>query len=113
MHRLTIARTFALAALSALALFVTPVGASAQERAVSASSIGPVIAPVGVVRADAESDSRTLHIQNAGPNNRNVIWMIVGGGMLVGGSIIGDDVGTIISVTGLVIGLVGLFRFLQ
>lgn len=33
--------------------------------------------------------------------------------MLVGGSIIGGDVGTIISVTGLVIGLVGLFRFLQ
>lgn len=111
MIRTTLLRTFALAALSAVAVFVTPVAAMAQERAASASSIGPVIAPVGVVRA--ESDARTVHIQNDGPNNRNVIWMIVGGGMLVGGSIIGDDVGTIISVTGLVIGLVGLYRFLR
>jgi hypothetical protein len=54
-----------------------------------------------------------MYIQDPGRDNRNVVWMIIGGGMLVGGAIIGDDVGTIVSVTGLVIGLVGLYRYLR
>jgi hypothetical protein len=49
-----------------------------------------------------------------GPRQRrNVRWMIVGGAMLVGGAIVGGDVGTIVSVGGLVIGGVGLYRYLQ
>ena len=128
MNRLMIIRTYALAAVGAAALVVTPLAAEAQARAASATvppagpravapmsasapRLGPVAAPAGVVRAEAAAT--VMHLQNPGRSNRNVVWMIVGGGMLVGGSIIGDDVGTIISVTGLVIGLVGLFRFLQ
>jgi hypothetical protein len=130
MNRLMIVRTYALAAVSAAALVVTPLAAEAQARAASATvpsagplvvapmaasaprpRFGPVVAPAGVVRAEAATT--VVHLQNPGRSNRNVVWMIVGGGMLVGGTIIGDDVGTIISVTGLVIGLVGLFRYLQ
>lgn len=128
MNRLTIVRNVLLAAVTAAALLATPNSAEAQERtsigsttrsaslagvALSASqeNVGPVATPVGIVRAEAAPEA--VHLQNAGPNNRNVVWMVVGAGMLVGGSIIGDDVGSLVSVAGLVIGLVGLVRFLQ
>jgi hypothetical protein len=39
--------------------------------------------------------------------------MVVGGAGLVVGSIVGGDAGTIIMVSGGVIGLVGLFRWLR
>jgi hypothetical protein len=44
---------------------------------------------------------------------RNVAMMIVGGAALVIGAVIGDTPGTIFMVGGGVIGLVGLFRYLQ
>ena len=45
--------------------------------------------------------------------NRNVAWMIVGGAGLIVGSIIDGDAGTIVMVGSGVIGLVGLFRYLN
>lgn len=126
MNRFTLVRTFALAAVSAAALLVTPLAAAAQDPATSAivapapivnappaaaPRLGPVDAPAGIVRAEAGASE--LAIQSAGRDNRNIVWMIIGGGMMLGGSLIGDDVGTIVSVTGLVIGLVGLYRYLR
>lgn len=126
-------RMCALTAVSAAALFVTPVASAAQEPAATAlvapvaAPVGPIVvapmtataprlgslveAPVGIVRADAASDLQSL--QSSGRDNRNVVWMIVGGSMMLAGGLIGDDVGTIVSVTGLVIGLVGLYRYLR
>lgn len=119
MNRLTLVRTFAFAAVSAAALLATPLTASAQDFVASpvvapaavAPSLGPVAAPVAFARTEAATTE--MHLQNEGRDSRNVVWMIVGGGMLIAGSLIGDDVGTIISVTGLVIGLVGVFRYLR
>jgi len=45
--------------------------------------------------------------------SQNVAMMIVGGAALVVGSVIGDDAGTIMMVGGGVVGLVGLYRYLQ
>jgi hypothetical protein len=124
-----IARAVSLVALSAAALLGAPLTASAQEPAPSAvvapagpvvsapiapttaPRLGPIDAPAGIVRTSAETSD--LALQSPGPNNRNVLWMIVGGGMMLGGTLIGDDVGTVVSVTGLVIGLVGLYRYLR
>jgi hypothetical protein len=44
---------------------------------------------------------------------RNVAMMIVGGAALIVGAVVGGTPGTIIMVGGGVIGLVGLFRYLQ
>ena len=131
MIRPMLVRICALAAVSAAALFVTPLAAASQEPAATAlvapAPVGPLVvapmtattprlssfadAPVGIARAESASDLQLL--QSSGLDNRNVVWMIIGGGMMLGGSLIGDDVGTIVSVTGLVIGLVGLYRYLR
>ena len=39
--------------------------------------------------------------------------MIVGGGALLVGAIIGGDPGTVIMVSGVVVGLIGLYNYLQ
>ncbi|MEX2181373.1 MAG: hypothetical protein WD771_04980 [Gemmatimonadaceae bacterium] len=128
MLRRTLGRSFAFAAVLAAAL-VTPRAAASQalaapaapevaapEVAAPAPGIGPVRAPAGVTRSDDVSATATadaLSFQNRGPGNRNVQWMIIGGGLLLGGVIVGDDVGTILAVGGLVIGGIGLWRYLQ
>ena len=122
MIRQTLGRGLSLAMLVAAVAIATPDTAAAQEGPATAVAVptavapapvvGPVNAPAGIVRAEA-ADAEALYLQNSGSGNRNVIWMIVGGGLLVGGAIIGDDVGTILSVTGLVIGLVGLYRYMR
>lgn len=45
--------------------------------------------------------------------SQNVAMMIVGGAALVVGSVIGGDAGTLMMVGGGVVGLVGLYRYLQ
>jgi hypothetical protein len=100
------------AALVAFALSV-PSSLSAQ----SGSSVripppGSMFLVQGVIDT-REPGAPLLHSLQGGRTDRNVRWMIVGGGLLLGGAIIGDDVGTIVSVTGLVIGGIGLYRFLQ
>jgi hypothetical protein len=72
---------------SALSLRVTPVTAPAS------TSIAPLPAQGG--------------------QSANVALMIVGGAMMVVGSVIHGDTGTIIMVGGGAIGLVGLFRYLS
>jgi len=44
---------------------------------------------------------------------RGVPQMIIGGAALVGGAIIGDDVGTLVMIGGLGYGLYGLYLYLQ
>lgn len=123
MVRQTVGRGLSLAMLLVAAVAIaTPVTAAAQEGsatagavpivAVPAPVIGPVHAPAGIVRAEAVP-AEALYLQNSGRGNRNVVWMIVGGGLLLGGMIVGGDVGTVLSVTGLVVGLVGVYRYLQ
>jgi hypothetical protein len=77
-----------------------------------ATVTGPVLVQAGVTRAAVAVDAE-LHLQNRGRGNRNVRWMWVGGGLILAGAVVGDDVGTILTIGGLVIGLTGLYRYMQ
>lgn len=111
-----------LAALTAL-----PTGAlAAQEIALStAAPAAPAAVPAGP-RADAlQSGVRVQSAFAAVPSaespslqpelarKRGGPQMIIGGVALVGGAIVGGDVGTIVMLAGLGYGLYGLYLFLQ
>jgi hypothetical protein len=48
-----------------------------------------------------------------GADRRNVAWMAVGLAALTVGLLIGGDAGSVVAITGGVIGLVGLFRYMN
>lgn len=94
-------------------------GAPVATEAVPAAAMttvpaaGPTLAGETVgVRSVTATDAAPLVLQDTRAG-RNVTWMIVGGAALVVGSLVGGDAGTIIMVTGAVVGLVGLFRYLR
>ena len=105
----------------ALVLAVVPMSARAQslvaapattEAAVAAPAmVGPVQTQVGVSRAVSATAPMIALQQNA--SRRDVAWMVLGGATLIVGSIVGGDGGTIIMIVGGVIGLTGLWRYLQ
>jgi hypothetical protein len=87
-----------------------PVAATTRSTVPAA---GPTLAGESVgVRSVTAAETAPLVLQDTRAG-RNVTWMIVGGAALVVGSLVGGDAGTIIMVTGAVIGLVGLFRYLR
>lgn len=96
-------------------MVVTPVTAMpdavAPAVSVPVSAAGPVIVQSGVTRA-VSAPTANVVLQNTA-SRRDVSWMIVGGAALVIGSMVGGDGGTIIMITGGVIGLLGLWRYLQ
>jgi len=73
---------------------------------------GPRIAPVGFTHANPASPVRPIEDTSRG-NNRDVAMMGVGGAAVGLGLIIGGGGGSAIAVTGGVIGLVGLYRYLR
>ena len=74
---------------------------------------GPRIAPVGfTAHASPTSPVRPIEDTSRG-NNRNVAMMGVGAAAVGLGLIIGGGGGSAIAVTGGVIGLVGLYRYLR
>lgn len=94
---------------------VAPVATEAVPAAAMTTvpAAGPTLAGETVgVRAVTATDAAPLVLQDSRAS-RNVTWMIVGGAALVVGSLVGGDAGTIIMVTGAVVGLVGLFRYLR
>jgi hypothetical protein len=122
------ASKFRLTALSTLAfagLLALPSPLPAQQASVTdvqvttttstatvtpAPAAGPRDVQAGISRQTTEG---AIAAPMPAATSRNVAWMIVGGAALVVGSIVGGDGGTIIMVTGAVIGLIGLFRYLQ
>jgi len=81
----------------------------------AASSAGPRIAPAGFTRhvaASSPGPARPIEHSNSG-DNRNVAMMCVGAAAIGLGLIIGGEGGTIVAVTGGVVGLVGLYRYLR
>ena len=111
-------------ALVALSLTITAPSLAAQDAAAAtaaataASITGPrvelarvgVSAPVVAAAAVAEP---SLVPQNPALRRRGVPQMIIGGVAILGGAIIGDDVGTIISLGGLAYGIYGLYLYLN
>lgn len=75
-------------------------------------AVGPVANSIGISRSAVASSAESAVLQS-NPTRRDVAWMVLGGAALIVGSVVGGDGGTIIMVTGGVIGLVGLWRYLQ
>ena len=68
------------------------------------------------VRSQAAMETSSLATalpQPAISRKRGVAQMVIGGVALVGGAIVGDDVGTIVMLAGLGYGLYGLYLYLQ
>lgn len=121
-------------ALFALLLLATaPVAARAQEMvaldpttalaagpattapAVDARLAGPRLATTRAgVHALAPVEARTAPApMRRADSKQSRTYMILGGAALLGGAIIGDDVGSIIMLGGLGVGLYGLYLYLQ
>lgn len=134
MARVSQLRTVAVAALALLlAAAASDLGAQASAASLIPAPGAPLVAPAAISTNDATQPETApvgpllrqgvldipapgedeMNFRQGGRTDRNVRWMIVGGGLLLGGMIIGDDVGTVLSVTGLVIGSIGLYRYLQ
>lgn len=94
-------------------LAAAPVAAQ-QAAQQTAQQVGPTMHSntVGVraIQPLATSELAPMHYD---ATNRNITLMIVGGAGLLIGSIIGGDTGTIVMVGSGVIGLIGLFRYLN
>lgn len=86
--------------------------ASVQVTAAPMALDGPRMTQAGISRRATDAAAAPAPMKAAG-DRRDVAWMVVGGAALVVGSMIGGDGGTIIMITGGVIGLVGLMRYLQ
>lgn len=112
---------FAMSWLLAGAVLLQPTRAEAQQASGIVESVAPS-APVGpvqlqsatyrpiVVELPGESPKAAV-VQSTDRNN--VAWMAVGAATLMVGLLIGGDAGTVMAVTGGVIGLVGLFRYMR
>jgi hypothetical protein len=83
--------------------------------AASTRGAGPTVdaARAGVTQESSEE----LKVSSAAQRRRGlgqpVALMVVGGAALLAGLIIGDDAGTVIAVGGALIGLYGLYEYLQ
>ncbi len=77
--------------------------------------VGPVQMPSAtwrpiVVELPGEQVNAAVAQQS---DRNNVAWMAVGAAALMVGLLIGGDAGTVVAVTGGVIGLMGLFRYMN
>jgi hypothetical protein len=73
------------------------------------------VAQAGIVRPTLAVETVVGSVQGGTyQSNRNdVAWMGVGAAALIVGLLIGGDAGSVVAITGGVIGLVGLFRYLN
>ncbi|HEY5219475.1 MAG TPA: hypothetical protein VIJ16_06690 [Gemmatimonadaceae bacterium] len=87
-----------------------PVVASAP-----AALVGPVLqtAAVGPRAQLATTAAPAMSMAQNGESSQNLALMVVGGAGLIVGAIIGGRSGTIVMVGSGIIGLVGLFRYVQ
>jgi hypothetical protein len=95
-------------------ILLTETSASA-DTAYAASAAGPRIAPAGFtkyVAAGLANPTRPIEDSRSG-NNTHVAMMGIGAAAVGLGLLVGGEGGTIIAVTGGVVGLVGLYRYLQ
>lgn len=95
---------------------IAPVAESAQApTATAAPLVGPVLqtSAVGFRAQSATAALPAMPMPQNGENSSNVALMIVGGAGLIIGGIIGGQPGTIVMVGSGILGLVGLFRYLQ
>jgi hypothetical protein len=96
----------------AAAQSLAPAPATAPVAPVAEPTTGPTLAAASVAVRHAESPVTAAPARRAG-YGQPVALMVVGGAALLTGLIIGDSAGTAIAVGGAVVGLVGLYQYLQ
>jgi hypothetical protein len=79
---------------------------------VAEPTTGPTLAAATVAVRHAEAPVPATPARRAG-YGQPVALMVVGGAAILTGLIIGDDAGTAIAVGGAVVGLIGLYQYLQ
>jgi len=101
-------------ALPAQALVATAGPSLAVADVEAPRLVGPRVTPSVIPRTvyATETALEGAMLQQGG-DRRNVSMMVVGAAGLVIGSVIGGDAGTIIAISGGVVGLIGLFRYMQ
>lgn len=99
------------AAAQSLSLAPTPT-TSAVVTPVTEPTTGPTLAAASVAVRHAEAPVTSAPARRGG-YGQPVALMVVGGAALLTGLIIGNDAGTAIAVGGAVVGLVGLYQYLQ
>jgi hypothetical protein len=98
---------------SAQAISLAPAPTSAAVAApVAEPTTGPTLAAASVAVRHAESPV-TEPVQRRAGYGQPVALMVVGGAALLTGLIIGNDAGAAIAVGGAVVGLIGLYQYLQ
>lgn len=77
--------------------------------------VGPMLqtAAVGFRANAAPVVPNALAVSSEGENSQNMALMVVGGAGLIVGAVIGGRSGTIVMLGSGILGLVGLFRYLQ
>src|SRR5919112_1938286 len=83
---------------------------------VAALVAGPTTEAAAVaVRQPISKETRSANamMQRRKGYGQPIALMVVGGAALLTGLIIGDDAGTVIAVSGAVVGLYGLYQYLQ
>ncbi|HEU4989464.1 MAG TPA: hypothetical protein VFT41_06765 [Gemmatimonadaceae bacterium] len=102
------------ASLDSTARPIAPAAVVASANPVAAAPVvGPMLHP-DAVSARMPATARTAMPMYAnGDNSQNVALMVVGGAGLIVGAVIGGRSGTIVMLGGGILGLVGLFRYLQ
>lgn len=110
--------TVATAATAATADLATPI-AHAPLAATPTETATPIAGPrldqgrTGIAAVREAASSAPTPVPQEISRRRGVPQMIIGGAAILGGALIGDDAGSIISVAGLVYGLYGLYLYLQ
>ena len=103
-----------LATLAGPSLLVSPVIEAPAALLSTPAALGPTtasgVAGVRVSTATSVYAPSAVVVQS---RSNNPAMMIVGGAAMIVGAVIGGDAGTIVMVVGGVIGLVGLWNFLQ
>jgi hypothetical protein len=104
------------ASFGSAARTIVPVAVAAPASAVAAAPVvGPMLQPDAVTARlpVAATAPVPMPMYSNGENSENVALMVVGGAGLLVGAVIGGRSGTILMLGGGIVGLVGLFRFLQ
>jgi hypothetical protein len=116
--------TLTLALLLGAATFATPRSAAAQDASLTPATAAPAVATQSAPVAGPTMEAASVAVRHAAPATtatpprragygQPVALMVVGGAAVLAGLIIGGGAGTAIAVGGAVVGLVGLYQYLQ
>ena len=116
--------TLTLALVLGVAASTTPRSAMAQDAMLAPASTAPTVATQTAPTAGPTMQAASVAVRHVAPTTtaaparragygQPVALMVVGGAAVLAGLIIGGGAGTAIAVGGAVVGLVGLYQYLQ